>query len=253
MRTSTWTRWGVAVALAIGLAAWAAEAKAAGEPTPGRKIKVLMITGGHGYNEKEFPKIFAGADDIAVTFFPQKVGGEAFQNIDDWKYDVVLLYNFNQRINESEQANFLKLMDKGVGLIVLHHAMAAYPDWREFRTLGGGKFYLKPTPEEGATRGSGVKFGVNMKVRAADADHPITKGLEDFTIHEEAYNHYWVDPQAKVLLTTEEPSSDKVLAWAKTYRKARVFGMQLGHDEKAWACPGFRTVLVRAVRWTAGR
>ena len=252
MPIRTRTRWGAAAALAIGLGAWAAQA-AADQPAQPTKINLLVVTGGHGYNEKEFPKIFAGADDIAVTFFPQKVGGEAFQTIDDWKYDVLLLYNFNQRISEAEQANFLKLMDRGVGLIVLHHAMAAYPDWREFRAIAGGKFYLKPTPDEGATRGSGVKFGVNMKVRPADPDHPITKGLEEFTIHDETYNHYWVDPQAKVLLTTDEPASDKVVAWAKTYRKARVFGMQMGHDEKAWASPGFRTALVRAVRWTAGR
>ncbi len=68
---------------------------------------------------------------------------------------------------------------------------------------------------------------------------------------DEAYNKYWVDPKARVLLTTEEPSSDKTVAWARTFRKARVFGLALGHDEKAWAVPEYRTVIVRAVRWVA--
>lgn len=251
MRRSLITR--LFVLLALAAAALAAPTRAEEGAAPAKKIRLLVVTGGHGYNEKEFPKIFEGNPDLEVTYLRQKEGGEAFANIDKWAYDAVLLYNFNQKIAAAEQANFLKLLDKGVGLIVLHHAMAAYPDWPQFKDVAGAKFYLKPTQEpDGLHPQSGVSFG-DFKVHPASAGHPITKGLADFTIHDEAYNKYWVDPKAEVLLTTDSPGSDKVLAWARTFGKARVFGMQLGHDEKAWAVPEYRTVLVRAVRWTAGQ
>lgn len=244
-------RWIFCVLLAGGLIAaiGLADKTAAAE-----KIKVLVLTGGHGLNEKEFPDLFKGYDDIVATQVAQKDGGAAFDNIDNWSYDVIVLYNFGQKINEKQQANFLKLMDRGVGLFVLHHAMGAYPDWPEYKTIAGGKFYTKPVQEGKVKHGiSGFKHDLDIKVHVADAEHPITKGLTDYTIHDETYKNYWIDPKARVLLTTDDPTSDKVLAWTKTYRKSKVFGLEHGHDEKAWVNPNFRALVSQGIRWTAGR
>ena len=45
------------------------------------------------------------------------------------------------------------------------------------------------------------------------------------------------------LLTTDEPESNKVIAWAKTYEGARVVYMQFGHDHFAYENPSFQQIL----------
>ncbi len=52
---------------------------------------------------------------------------------------------------------------------------------------------------------------MDFQVQIADADHPITRGLKDFQIHDETYKNYDTDPAARVLLTTEHPKSDREL------------------------------------------
>jgi uncharacterized protein len=53
------------------------------------------------------------------------------------------------------------------------------------------------------------------------------------------------------LLTTDEPESNKVIAWAKTYKGARVVYIQSGHDHFAYENPSFQRILKQAIRWTA--
>jgi uncharacterized protein len=244
-------QWSAAVAAVCVLVGGVSSSAA--EPAPG-KVRVAVVTGGHGFDPKTFFALFEGYPDVVHTSVAQKVGGELFANIDDFPYDAIVFYNFNQKMNAAEQANFKKLLDRGVGLVVLHHAGAAYPAWPEFGQIGGGCFHLQPYEENGVKKpGSGVKFGVKYKVHVADRNHPITKGLEDFEITDETYIRCSIQPDLQPLLTTEEPSSDKVVGGVRTQGKARVFYCQLGHDAKVYACPAFRSVMIRAVRWVANR
>ncbi len=77
-------------------AAWAAAAFAE-EAAPG-KIRVAVVTGGHPFAEKEFLAVFDGHADVAYTHVAQTAGGELFANVDNFPYDVILFYNFNQRL-----------------------------------------------------------------------------------------------------------------------------------------------------------
>jgi len=56
-----------------------------------------------------------------------------------------------------------------------------------------------------------------------------------------------------VLLTTDHPQSVKTIAWVRTYKNARVFCFQAGHDDQAFSDPNFRTVVGRGIRWVARR
>ena len=93
----------------------------------------------------------------------------------------------------------------------------------------------------------------DVEVHIADTDHPITRGLKDFQIHDETYKYYDTDPAARVLLTTDHPKSDPELAWVKQYGNSRVVYLQLGHDHLAYENPSYRTLVARSIRWTAGR
>ena len=242
--------------VALGLLAMLAGVALSAEPAaaPAKKISVAIITGGHGFNQPEFLKLFEGYDDIAATQCPQKTGGELFDDISNFNYDVIVLYNFNQKISEKQQENFLKLMDRGTGLLILHHANGAYNNWPEFWKIAGVTYHFGPWEDDGKQmQRSSAKAGVTFKIHVADPNHPITKGIADYEMVDETYGRTSVDPSVRALLTTEEPSSDKTIGWVKTYRKSNVCYLQSGHDPKAYSNPNYRTMVARAVRWVAGK
>lgn len=249
----TRSHWILTVAAALAAAIVAAGLDAA-EKAPAQKIKVVVVTGGHGFEQKEFLAVFEAMDGIEFVHAPQKDDSELFEDVSDWKYDVILFYNMGQKMTPKRGKNLLALLEKGVGVVTMHHALAAWQDWPEFEKIAGGKFYLKPTEVNGVKRPtSGYKHGVDFTVHVEDPKHPITEGLKDFTIHDETYCRYSVSPKAHVLLTTDEPTSEKAIAWAGTYGKARTCYLVNGHDAKAYANPGFQRLTANAIRWAAGK
>jgi type 1 glutamine amidotransferase len=206
-----------------------------------KKLRLLVVAGGHGYKVPQFRAIFDKYPDIECTFVDEKQGGEAFEDIGKWPYDAVLLYNYMKKPSDKQFANFLALTDRGVGLVILHHAIYGYRPRPEFQKIVGVTSWL-----------SGSHAFVTMKMHVKDPKHPITKGLADFTIHDETYNGAKLDPSDHVLLTTDEPQNAKAVAWVHTYRKSPVCYFQLGHAESAYSNPGFVAFLGRAIHWAAG-
>jgi type 1 glutamine amidotransferase len=52
-------------------------------------------------------------------------------------------------------------------------------------------------------------------------------------------------------VTTDEPESNSVIAWAKTYKGTRVIYIQSGHGHTAYENPNYQQLLRQAIRWTA--
>lgn len=219
-------------------------------------IKVVVVTGGHDFEREPFFELFQGYDDITYVEAAQKDHSELFEDVSGWNYDVIVLYNMSQNISSRRQKNFESLLkDKGVGLVALHHAEGAFQEWDEFRKITGTKYPLKDQTIDGVAYKTGTyKHDVDLTVRIADRNHPITHGLSDFDIHDETYKGLWFAKDNHVLLTTDHETSDKTIGWTRpNYGKARVCLFQGGHDSKAYANPNFREIVVRAIRWSAGR
>lgn len=223
------------------------------KPLP--RLKVAVLTGGHGFEHDSFFTLFKGYSDIEYIEVQLKDHSEIFEDISKWDYDVIVLYNMTQKISPQRQKNFIKLLKKrGVGVVALHHTMGAFQQWPEFKKIIGGKYYLKPTEEDGVEhRGSTYKHDVDINVHIADTSHPITRGMGDFQIHDETYNYCGFEKDNHVLLTTDHPDNNKSIAWVRRYGKARVCGIQLGHDSAAYKNPNYRKLVARAIRWSAGR
>jgi type 1 glutamine amidotransferase len=97
----------------------------------------------------------------------------------------------------------------------------------------------------------GYRHGVEVWVVVVDRDHPITRGLEDFTIHDEIYWGYRVGADVHPLLTTTHPKSGKPLMWTRTEGRSRVVFLQLGHDHLAYGNPAYRELVARSIAWAA--
>jgi type 1 glutamine amidotransferase len=221
---------------------------------PKEKIKAVVVTGGHGFEHDPFFSLFEGYDDIEYFEALQKDDSEIFEDVSGWDYDIIVLYNMTQNISPQRRENFISLLNSGVGLLAIHHTMGSFQDWPEYKKIMGGKYYLKPTAEGGVKRpGSTYKHDIDISVHIADSSHPITRGMVDFNIHDEAYKSCGHEKDNRVLLTTDHPDSDKTVGWVRQYGKAKVCGIQLGHDNKAYANPNYRRLVARAIRWCAGR
>jgi len=218
------------------------------------KLNVGVVVGGHGFEEKPFFAMFEENPAITFTVLPKEKKEEVFADVTDWPYDVLVLYNMTGAIPETCRENFLKLLNRGMGLVILHHAIANYPDWPEYRKILGAKYFLEATEIDGVQYPrSEYTHGLDFKVHVEDPNHPITQGISDFTIHDEVYRKWILDPGNHVLLTTDCPESAKELCWTRDYAKSKVCFLQLGHGPEAHTNPNYRELVARAIQWTAGR
>jgi type 1 glutamine amidotransferase len=238
--------------LAIVLACAAGQALSA-DSSP--KTRVLVVTGGHGFEEKPFFKMFSDNAEIEFTAAAHSpTNASAFERSDLLNYDVVVLYDMPQNITAAQKSKFLALFDKGTGMVVLHHALASYQNWPEYDQLIGGR-YQEPDPKQPGTvtASAGYEHDVDIPVVIVATNHPVTAGVGNFMINDEIYWGYRVGATVTPLISTTHPKSGKPLAWAHSHGKSRVVYIQLGHGPQAFRDANYRRLVSQGIRWTARR
>jgi len=212
-----------------------------------KKIKVLIVTGGHAFKAETFFKMFADNPEITYTWATQQTNAEAYDRDDLFSYDVVLLYDSPTKITDAQKARFLALFDKGIGVIVLHHAYLSYPMWPEYERIAGGKYvYLNEEMVNGITS-STYKGDVDIPVTVV-AKHPVTAGLpENFVLHDELYSNMHMLNNSKPLLK----NGNQWLAWYRTEKNSRVVGTIVGHG--CYEDPNFQKLIAQSIHWVARR
>ncbi len=232
--------------------AFVAPLVSAQEPA-GEKIRVLLTYGGHDFEQKQFYAMWDVMPGIAWTKCQLPKEADRLKPGLEKDFDVIARYDMVPKVTPEQRQAFMELMKtSGIGLVSLHHNMGAHRDWDDYKSIIGGKFIFKPCEIEGkAYTKSGWAHGQDLNIIVADKDHPITKGVEDFTIHDETYNKYYVASDVKVLLKTDHPKNDPQIAWVKEFGRSRVFYFMLGHDHVAWEHPNYRKILLQGIRWAA--
>ncbi len=233
------------VAACIGIIAWNQSLAAA--ETPREKLKVLVVTGGHGFQPESFFKLLQDNPEIVFTSAVETKSAEAWNRDDLLKFDVVLLYDFQRELTEAQQKNFNSLFEHGVGLVVLHHALLSYQNWPEYERVAGGKYLLdNERTADGATPASTYEGDVDIDVKVVATEHPVTSGLKDFTLHDEIYRQVRTTKDISPLLMAE----GRPLAWTRNEKKSRVVTIMVGHGP-AYTDPNFQKLLAQSIRWAA--
>ena len=227
----------------------------AADPSSGQgKIRVLLTVGGHDFEAKPFYALFDSLPDVRYTKATLPKDADLLKPGLEKDYDVLVRYDMSGDVTPEQENAFVELLNKGIGLVALHHNLGAHRKWAEYRKILGGKFVFEPCEIDGKRYAPSTwSHGETIKVEIADKEHPITKGLEAFTIHDETYHGYFTDPSVKLLLKTDHPKNNPELAWCHKYGQSRVFYLMLGHDHAAYENPNYRELVHRGIQWAAGR
>ena len=216
-----------------------------------KKVNVLVITGGHDYDEQGFDQLLA---TLSIRYdlvkHPEAFAMLTPENIRD--YQTVLLYDMPNEITEDAKRDFLAMLENGVGLVVLHHAACSYRRWPEYMRIVGGRYAHSAWTKDGIEYpASTYVHDVELNVKVGELEHPVTKGVGDFQIVDEVYGDMEILPTVHPLLFTDEPRSSPMVGWVNRYGNARVVTLTLGHDKQAWEHPAFIRILSQAIQWTA--
>jgi uncharacterized protein len=173
------------------------------------------------------------------------------------------------------RTSFENYIQAGGGLVVVHAADNAFPDWRGFnRMIGiggwrernekaGPLWYIKNgrlvsdnTPGSAGSHGARLPF----LVTAEQPEHPILKGLPKAWMHagDELYATLRGPGENMTVLATahSEPANkgtgrDEPVLMVLSYGKGRIFHTTMGHDVAALSCVGFMATFQRGTEWAA--
>ena len=195
------------------------------------------------------------------------------------KYKVVVLNIDDVKWSDATKKSFEKYVQNGGGVVIIHEADNAFPEWKEYNLmigLGGwggrneasGPFlYWKDGKiiTEGE-KGSGGKHGerVPYVITIRDSLHPITKGLPTKWLHQndELYGNLRGPAQnVHVLATafsnleTKGTGKEEPLLFTITYGKGRIYHCPMGHVKPEFADGledvGFQVTFSRGTEWAA--
>jgi uncharacterized protein len=223
-----------------------------------KPVRIVLVIGGGGHDYKAFAKTFenlcdkAGGLKIVQRLEPgkdQKDDGSHIRKIADLKRqdaDVVVFFTVGYKLDQVEDRALEQFVDEGGGLVAIHCASASFGNSPVWKRLIGASF-------------AGHYKGLHkLDVKITNPDHPIMKGVQDFTVIDEEYNHNFAKVERKVLAEFKarpegSKGKDNDIIWTREVGKGRVFYSALGHGPDAWGNPAWQKMVMQSVFWAAGQ
>lgn len=155
-------------------------------------------------------------------------------------FDFVIDYidGWNRCGNCDAAGELLSYVAQGGALLSLHNGIIKRSS-PEMEQLVGGAFTGHPQHEV-----------LTYSVKTA---HPVSQGLESFSMDEEPYQ-FTLDPLANLTLLLEYTyrGQQYPAAWLRAFGKGKVVYLSPGHNAASFQNEGFRALLLRSAAWCVG-
>ena len=205
-----------------------------------KPIKVLFMVGGYaGHDSLNLPPMLhkvlesKGEFEFTITEDHDQYRAENIR-----KYDVVLSYTTGGALTKEQETGLVQFVENGGAFVGIHSATDSFHNSDAYWKLLGGRFV-----------GHG---GGTFKVHVTGKSHPVVKGMDDFEITDETYQHEF-HPESKLIVLARRDTDGEPAAWVQYYGKGRVFVTGQGHGESAWENPSFQDMIYRALLWATKR
>lgn len=137
---------------------------------------------------------------------------------------------------EQEKA-IVDYVNNGGAFLNLHNSMGLYPKDGPYLDLVGGR-YIGHGPLE------------RFRVEVVDHDHPITQGVEDFSIADEQHTPPYDKDKVNLLLQSRADGAEPAAAgWYYEPGRGRLCHLAPGHTREAMFHPMYQRLLRNAVNW----
>jgi type 1 glutamine amidotransferase len=204
-----------------------------------------------GNGEHDYPTFVSDWTKLLTDRGASVQGGLRFPTADELaKTDVLVIHTGDGgTCSLAERALLDTYIKRGGGLVVLHDGMCS-DDAAWFSTIAGA---AKQHGERNWSRGI-------LKMRFVDSAHPVTAGLQDFEINDEAFFMLRKAPEMHVLATTALPEGGEIAPQAWVYEKTqaggkpyRAFVSMQAHYYENFSHPTYQTLLLRGIAWAGQR
>lgn len=253
--------------------------------------RLLVLSGGHPYEEAPFAQLLASLAGWQVTHLIHPEAEDAVAQGAAEAADAILFYDMpgytfadgtvtTRPPSEGYRAAILAHFAAGKGAVAWHHALAGWAEWPEWAAMLGGRFLYQPGEAGGAAMpDSGYRHDVAYTAEVL-ADHPVTAGLPaTFDLCDELYLAPVFEGQVEPLLRArhafvrdnfysaalavggtmfsnqgwEHPPGSDLIAWHRPVGAGRLVYLQPGDGPATYADANFRRLLANALDFVAPR
>lgn len=161
-------------------------------------------------------------------------------------FDLIVCYTFGHTLHPDQEEGLLQAVRgdpwhesaRTKGFIGIHGAACSFLNSEDYLRMLGGKFLVHPP------------LGT-LEVEITCPDHPVMRGVSDFSIEDELY---LVDPYApfETLAVCHYGAFPRPVVWAKPYGLGKVVYLSLGHGEKQLRHKALQQILLNAAKWILG-
>ena len=255
------------------------------------KSDILLITKGHPFEKGPFFSLFDQLN-VNYTHIEQPLASQVMSLEIAQQYDCLVFFDMPgieflpggpivSDPPDSFRAEFQLMLEAGIGMVFLHHAIAGWPHWREYhQTIGGQFLYTQQTTETRNLMDSGYRHGVDHQITVANPAHPVAFNVPPhFSMTDELYLYEVYEHELEPLLVSDysfdqtqffsaaavvergemfsndgwsHPPGSALVGWTRKQNNSRICYLQGGDNASAWDNPHYRTLLDNAIRWTSG-
>jgi type 1 glutamine amidotransferase len=238
------------------------------QPSDSSLAKIVLVAGSksHGPGEHEF---FAGCA-LLMKLLQENPGVFPVMARDGWPKDPKTFEGAKSLvffmdgggghpiIQKDHMEEVGKLLEGGAGFVNIHYAVE-YPKKQGEQLLSWLGGYYE----------TGYSINPHWKAEIKTLpEHPITRGVKPFSIHDEWYYNIRFEPDMRGVTpilkaippdatrgtpeAKKHPGREEILAWAfERANGGRSFGFTGAHFHKNWGDPNFRRLVVNAILWSA--